>query len=344
MSGALGSNKKPKGNALTMAGSLGSSRGKEDKQQKGAGRQNRDDNRRSGRADAGGRAGRNTRGGRGGGRDHNNRRDGRGGRGDQKGRAAAAFNRLVNKDGEEGGHPRQRLSRGYDDDPRRGTPGRGRGGRGQRDGRSGRWGFSGSRRSRDEMEQEEEEFMPAPGGRGPGRRGGRMGGRGPSKRMKPSEGGGEGEDQNAYYDKSQDYTGYDESFGYYPPGGFRGGRGRGRGRFPARGRGRFGPRNGGEEVAGGTEVGGGDLSANAAEFHPSPIVASNFSGRFGYSGGFRGRGRAFGGRGFIRGGPGRSEVVKSMIASKTWVRSKDGEGNNNQDSSGGGDGQGAAES
>lgn len=319
MSGALGANKKPKGNALTMSGGLGSSRSGEAKnKQKNYEKQHGDYDRRGGGRDRG----RGSRGGRGGhGKRVNDDERGNTGReGGRRGRAGAAFDRLVSRDKDAFESPRTRLSRGYDDDPRRGSLAGRRGGRessrGDRGGRG--WRFSGSRRDRDEMAEEEQRISPP--GRGRGRAGRGFAGESANKRMRVEN----GEEEAAYHDDS-----YDHDYGYYPShrGGFRGrgrvvgsrgirGRGRG-GRFMGRGDpndGNIAAREG--EVAQDVtaEKNGADLSAaEAAEFHPSPMVAANY----GYSASFRGR---FRGRGLR--GRGR---VASMIAAKTWVRSKEGD-------------------
>jgi hypothetical protein len=76
------------------------------------------------------------------------------------------------------------------------------------------------------------------------------------------------------------------------------------------------------------DTSGGEAAADAAFNHPSPLVAANY----GYAprgGGGRGRGYVtrggggggrggFGGRSFYR------AQVQTMLASKTWVRKKDG--------------------
>jgi hypothetical protein len=73
------------------------------------------------------------------------------------------------------------------------------------------------------------------------------------------------------------------------------------------------------EGGGDDDATGNPVPEGAYAVHPSPIVAANYygGGRASYSYS-RGRGRGPG-----RGFPGRVEVVKSLIASKTWVRQKD---------------------
>ena len=90
------------------------------------------------------------------------------------------------------------------------------------------------------------------------------------------------------------------------------------------------------------------MNAEAAEFHPSPMVQASYGGRFGYSSYYRGgrggfgRGRAFRGRGRFQ--PGGRAAVVSMIASKTWTRQKtEDAGGAAPASAGDGGGGGAAE-
>ena len=175
----------------------------------------------------------------------------------------------------------------------------------------------------------------------------------------------EGQESGDYaYDDSYDYNqGGDD---YYPPsrggGGYGGYRGGGHGGRSSRGfRGRFGagregPRGGrnsswhGQEssqpdpsagVGGGDDAGGADATMETEDSsdwhqHPSPIVAANYQ-RGGYSPGYRGRGFSRGGR-----AAGRSFYrarVQNMLASKTWVRKKEGDddGQGPDEGVGGGD-------
>lgn len=72
----------------------------------------------------------------------------------------------------------------------------------------------------------------------------------------------------------------------------------------------------------------GATTAASVAGHPSPIVASAFRGGYGFH------------RGGGRGGRGRGDV-KTMIASKTWVRKKPGDGD--AESGGGTENGGAVE-
>jgi hypothetical protein len=93
--------------------------------------------------------------------------------------------------------------------------------------------------------------------------------------------------------------------------------------------------------------GGGDFDAAAAEAaanHPSPLVAATYWGSSGGGYAPRGRGFARGGRagGFAARGRGGGRTyfraqVQNLLASKTWVRKKDGE---NDGGGGGGDAAG----
>jgi len=125
----------------------------------------------------------------------------------------------------------------------------------------------------------------------------------------------------AYYDP---YYGYDDGYyNYYPPWGFRGGRGRGRGRGRARFAGRTWAKEQQQQAQKETTTTTTDENNNTtattttteatdattaavAATHPSPLVAASFGGR--------GRGRSTWGRGGGR--------VAGMLASKTWVRPK----------------------
>ena len=263
--------------------------------------------------------------------------DRRGGQDDRRGGQDDRRGPRGGRDGPRGGRDGPRGDR----DGGRGGRDGGRGGRGgPRGGRGGGRGgsdrVSGNRRDRDEF-QEESDFVPAEDPRGGGagryggrgRHGGRGGGRGfdPNKRQRMEESGGGYHDE--YYESYDSYNaGYDESYDYYPP--YRGGPPRGRGRFGGRGRGRFGrgrggggwdnSQEGGGEEGGGEEGGGeeGGTGNDEGGAHPSPIVQAA------YGGGYRGRGRGRG-RGRSFGFPGRTNV-KTILASKTWVRKKDGEG------------------
>lgn len=130
------------------------------------------------------------------------------------------------------------------------------------------------------------------------------------------------------------YNYYNDGYGQYYPtwqgrSPFRGGRrGRGSNVFVRGGRGRSeanesGITQGTSDVWN-TEVDQAVLQV--ASTHPSPIVAQNF--RYGFRTYGAPRGRTGGGRGFFS--TGRAEQVKSMLASKTWVRKKDGEGEDRQ--------------
>jgi hypothetical protein len=66
-----------------------------------------------------------------------------------------------------------------------------------------------------------------------------------------------------------------------------------------------------------------DVTATVVAAHPSPLVAAAYQGRGSYTF-VRGGGRGRGGRFLGRGGFGGRADVKSLIASKTWVRTKPG--------------------
>ena len=215
--------------------------------------------------------------------------------------------------------------------------------------------------------------------RGGGRRnqGGPQGRGPPVKRQRVDEGndgqGGDGQGEQ-YHDEAYQGGGYDDyhddsyyDAGYYYDDGYGGGygyqsyhgdfyssggrfgRGRGRGRvLNSWGRGGRGGRHNGESEAqlnvqegDGAEApqpSGVDPTVDAAHVHPSPMVAAVFGGRGAGRVPFRG-GR--GGRGRSRGG---YEHVATILASKQWVRKKDGDGANADrggDDAGGGDGNGA---
>ena len=161
---------------------------------------------------------------------------------------------------------------------------------------------------------------------------------------------------HGYYDQGYYDDGYGGGYGYHDyHGGFHGrggrfGRGRGRGRFAnslgrTGGRGQAGRFHGdgeGQAVAEegdggeGQQSAGGDPSVDAAAVHPSPIVAAAFGGRGP-------------GRGFYRGGRGRGrggyQHVATILASKQWVRKKDGDAGGASgggvENNGGGDGDAA---
>mmetsp|Transcript_26440 Transcript_26440/g.39098 ORF Transcript_26440/g.39098 Transcript_26440/m.39098 type:complete len:453 (+) Transcript_26440:128-1486(+) len=190
-------------------------------------------------------------------------------------------------------------------------------------------------------------------GRGRSNRGGRDGGRGgrfshhgrgysgdsSHKRRRVSDGGkssGNGDADNEDLENQPFEAGHnhedfpdDERYSYGGGyGNYRGGwggrygrgRGRGRGRFGGRGYGRFGDAHHADHQENGEGAEGGEEGENKTEEGGDGPNLS-YSGR-GYG---RGRGHGRGrGRGFYRGGSGH---VASMLASKSWVRTKKDGGN-----------------
>ena len=367
------------GNALTMAGALGATR---EGKRKGAVSQSQPDRKKKENNN-----------------NNNNKSVQDSSKNPRRDILGEAFDRLKgnkggsnSRGGRDGGRGRGggRREPDHDNDRRRGgggeTPdrqgrGRGRGRHGPEDGGRFRSGNQGHRRSRDEFNEEGNENYhsesPSGGRTGRGRghtRGGRGGGREPfmggrgrggrsgfhegrgrgnnnedrdRKRQRMEEGGDDSNNQNYNegYDERymQEDNYHDQDYDSHYEHGY-GGRG-----FPGRGHGRFGFRGGyrgrggrfyrGYHASGGRSFqqhasegdpaadnqggaegegpSGNSDTAEAAAVHPSPLVAAAFRGGGGYRGGYRGRG----GRGRWAG---RADV-KSMIASKTWVRKKEGE-------------------
>jgi len=298
-------------------------------------RRREDDRRGGGRGPYGGRGrgGRDMhRGGRGGGRgDPGRGRVGVPGRG-HGGRSLSGSRRSRDEYDEEG---RQEFMSMND-----GGRGHGSGGRGRGRGRG--------RGGPDDDEDLRELVSTSDDGRGRGRGRGRGGSEG-AKRPKSNE---YYEEEEYYVDHNEGYGygyGYDDGYGgyserggyhnSYPARGRGRGRGRGRfgrgGRFSGRGRGDPSEQQKNVEGAEGAVAGGDGTVVNEMKAdgqgggqqsiaedttginHPSPLVQATFGGRGGYGGNGRfGRG----GRGRGRFG-GRAHVI-NMIQSKTWVRKK----------------------
>ena len=88
-----------------------------------------------------------------------------------------------------------------------------------------------------------------------------------------------------------------------------------------------------------------DVTASVVAAHPSPLVAATYRGRGGggnytFVRGGRGRGGRFPSGGGGRGGFGGRADVKTLIASKTWVRTKPGDETTGDNANAGGGGNG----
>ena len=328
-----------KGNALTMSGALGASRGKKADPQAAPNNKNKQPVGNKQRDRKGGDNAKNNNSSRNSNNNNNNNRKGRHEKKDSRDIRGEAFDRLSQrKDG--GG--RGRSDRRQTNDRRDGR-GRRNDNHNRRDDRH-RDDGRGPPRRRPRDEQDEDQphndgFQHSPGRGGRGGRFGR-GGRGDFDRENKRQRTSENYHQDNYHEGGRGGGGYNDQPHDYDPNyqaqGYGGGRGRFGGRSFRGGRGRF-HRGGRANQENYTYTRGGDQrqpppaenqeggavdadTAEAAAVNPSPLV-QNWRG--GFRGGRGGRGFYRGGRSAGRGWNGGRPDVKSMLASKTWVRKKD---------------------